>query len=405
MEQEAIARLETLERRLARLEAKRAVNDYQGWDTYETWVISLWMDNEAKQAVKMQMQAQSFLGQNKGDKREAAYDFAQWLQAEFEENLPHAYKADVYGDLLSGALSQVDWREIADYWMSDAEWKPPIIPTRTATRKKQGEAGPPVVEASPEVLDILRRSTVDDDGLTLPPEQLERSLYEAVNTLLLLAGCKWNTGKKRHLFKTKAAREKIKALLESGQVVDEKKHFQAFYTPATVAAELVGLADIQAGMTCLEPSAGEGAIALAAKQAGANVTTVEMNPEAVSVLESHGFTPEVRDFLTLEPQAAYDRVLMNPPFTNHQDIRHVQHAYRFLKPGGKLYSIMSPSFTFGDAKERQEFRQFLAEHGRVVKELPAGAFSESGTEVRTVIVELAKPADDTPADLFSFTAS
>jgi hypothetical protein len=48
-----IERLRQVENRLSRLEAKRAINDYQGWDTYETWVISLWMDNDTKQAVKM----------------------------------------------------------------------------------------------------------------------------------------------------------------------------------------------------------------------------------------------------------------------------------------------------------------------------------------------------------------
>lgn len=245
------------------------------------------------------------------------------------------------------------------------------------------------LKANQDILDIIAKSDIDDTGLTLTG-QLDRKQYEAVNKFLELAGAKWNRAAKRHMFQS-GAKAKLDALLGSGEIVDEKKQYQAFYTPAAIAAALVETAGIKPGMSVLEPSAGEGAIALAARDAGAEVWCIELNPAAREALKGHGFRPNHNDFLTVEPQHALlvDRVLMNPPFTNDQDVKHVMHAFRFLKPGGSLYAIMSPGFQWGDSRRvRSAFRDLVSNHGRVAQELPPGTFSESGTEVRTVIVEL-----------------
>ena len=39
----------------------------------------------------------------------------------------------------------------------------------------------------------------------------------------------------------------------------------------------------------------------------------------------------------------YDRIIANPPFTKNQDIDHVMQMWNFLKPGGRIVSIMSNS--------------------------------------------------------------
>lgn len=245
-----------------------------------------------------------------------------------------------------------------------------------------------VLKATPEIIDIISGSEMDDTGLTLKG-QLDRNQYTAVNKFLELAGAKWNKGKKRHIFEP-GAKAKIDALLGSGQIVDEKKQFQAFYTPKELAEDLVSLAGVEDGITVLEPSAGRGAIALAAREAGADVYCIEINPESCKELTAQGFRAGEGDFLAIKPEEAsqWHRVLMNPPFTNDQDIQHVLHAYQFLLPKGKLYAIMSPGFQYGSTKRRAAFRDFVAKNGSVVKELDAGAFKESGTMVRTVIVEL-----------------
>jgi 16S rRNA G1207 methylase RsmC len=46
------------------------------------------------------------------------------------------------------------------------------------------------------------------------------------------------------------------------------------------------------------------------------------------------------DFLALsEGLGQFDRIVMNPPFDHDTDIDHIRHAYRMLKPGGRLVAI------------------------------------------------------------------
>ena len=125
-----------------------------------------------------------------------------------------------------------------------------------------------------EVKDILRRSTVTATSIELPPGQLPRPLYAAVNKALDFIGGKWHRGLKRHVFATDP-RPKLATILDKGVAVDEQKLYQAFYTPAELAAEVAGLADVD-GRTVFEPSAGRGALVRAVLAAGAKqVATVE----------------------------------------------------------------------------------------------------------------------------------
>jgi 16S rRNA G1207 methylase RsmC len=92
------------------------------------------------------------------------------------------------------------------------------------------------------------------------------------------------------------------------------------------------------------------------------------------------------DFLSIEPRQDYDRVVMNPPFENQQDIDHVLHALEFLRPGGRLVSIMSAGVLFRQNKKTVEFREMIDE----ITALPEGSFKLSGTNVNTSMVVINK---------------
>lgn len=92
------------------------------------------------------------------------------------------------------------------------------------------------------------------------------------------------------------------------------------------------------------------------------------------------------DFLMVEPEPIYDRVVMNPPFGRQADIKHVNHALKFLKSGGMLVSVMSSSVTFRSNKLTADFRQMVEDRGGHIEELPESSFKSSGTMVNTVIV-------------------
>lgn len=173
--------------------------------------------------------------------------------------------------------------------------------------------------------------------------------------------------------------------------------FDFFPTPDPLAQRLVKLAGVKPGMSVLEPSAGTGCIAAAAAAAGGNVVCVEIQSKFIPGLKAAGYIVVPGDFLTLDwPENAalqYDAVVMNPPFSKCQDVRHISHAWGFLKPGGTLVSVASSGTKFRSDKLTQEFRSWVNELRGEIIDLPDGSFSESGTEVSTIIIKLRKTAE------------
>lgn len=164
-----------------------------------------------------------------------------------------------------------------------------------------------------------------------------------------------------------------------------------FPTPAPVVARMIEAAGLEPGMTVLEPSAGTGAIASAVHALGCQVTCVELSASLADVLDAACYRQVIRaDFLEYGPRdnpagaEYYDRVLMNPPFT--QEVRHVLHAHRFLRAGGLLVAVMSAGVQF--RADRATFREFISRRGGSIRALPDDSFALSGTSVRTVIVTI-----------------
>ncbi len=165
-----------------------------------------------------------------------------------------------------------------------------------------------------------------------------------------------------------------------------------FPTPDALADRMVEEAGIEPGMDVLEPSAGKGSLADRAKAAGGNVDAVEVNHSLRTLLETKGHTLAGSDFTTFEPGKLYDRILMNPPFENSQDIEHVQRAYNLLKPGGRLVAIMSEGPFFRQDKKATAFRDWLDSFpDHTAEALPRGTFMASdiqtGVSTRLVIID------------------
>ncbi len=166
-----------------------------------------------------------------------------------------------------------------------------------------------------------------------------------------------------------------------------------FPTPEPLARELLRLADIQAGNIVIEPSAGKGDLAdlIAEEHPDCRLTCIEQCHSLVEILAAdhtviHG------DWL--EQNLLADRIVMNPPFENAQDIDHVRYAYDRLLPGGKLVSIISAgSLSRSDNKARQ-FKEWLDGLKADVHCNPEGAFLSSfrPTGVNTATVVITKAA-------------
>lgn len=126
-------------------------------------------------------------------------------------------------------------------------------------------------------------------------------------------------------------------IVASGCIPDQRAH-QFYPTPEELAQRVVDMAEIEDGHAVLEPSAGQGGIAdlLPREQA----TCVEISPLHCAILRAKGLHTIEADFLSWQPGRTFDRIVMNPPFSEGRARMHVQRAFEMLAPGGRLVAIM-----------------------------------------------------------------
>jgi hypothetical protein len=263
-----------------------------------------------------------------------------------------------------------------------------------------------------------------------------------------------------------ATPDRIKEL-ERSMVGRANDGLDFFPTSPAVVQSMLDAAEIAEGMAVLEPSAGMGHIADAiVAETGVWPDVVEISGQRRELLEAKGFhLAEVNDFMNMEPRrfftygdtfrapdgsegimrgvggmgsqrvrledaqgnrlglydrselvgvaqngswSGYDRIVMNPPFSDGRDIQHVMHAYSLLRPGGRIVAIMGEGAFFQSNKRAEAFRDWLDERGATNEKLPDGSFMDPSLPVNTAVAarmvvidkpqgdaELARSVDDT----------
>lgn len=169
-----------------------------------------------------------------------------------------------------------------------------------------------------------------------------------------------------------------------------------FPTPRELADRVVSMAAIGPGQTVLEPSAGKGDLAdrILAQAPYSTVATCELRSGLAAILTAKGYDPNVCDIMDLDGPELYDRVVMNPPFEDGQDVDHVRHCFeKLLKPGGRLVSIVSEAVFFRTDRKYADFREWMApklfndpeqERGAFTG---AAAFRQTGTATRVIVLD------------------
>lgn len=127
----------------------------------------------------------------------------------------------------------------------------------------------------------------------------------------------------------------------------------------------------------LEPSCGDGRIMDVLRERGQDCFGIEYHPARASVARSKGHPVLTANFLEHPATPQFDVVVMNPPFYGRHYVKHVQHALKFLKPGGTLVSILPATAHYDHGELKGEWR-----------DLPVGSFSESGTNVPTGMLRM-----------------
>ena len=165
--------------------------------------------------------------------------------------------------------------------------------------------------------------------------------------------------------------------------------FNLFQTPPELASRLAGylLPGLGDDARILEPSAGLGRLYRATREAGhaGPLVMVEQSPDCCRELydltaDDRGATLRQGDFLAMETAelgGPFDGVIMNPPFKQWRDIKHIRRALMHLNPGGRLVAICANG-------PRQ--RAALQDDATDWIELPSGTFRETGTNVNAAIV-------------------
>ena len=189
---------------------------------------------------------------------------------------------------------------------------------------------------------------------------------------------------------TRAKLEEMLSALKAGvQIIAAP---QLFPTPPALAERMVEEADIQPNHRVLEPSAGTGAIvdairtAIQAAGGQCDIEAVEINPALAHRLAFHDALGANRvrlgDFLEQNGNLGqFDRIVMNPPFENGSDIKHIQHAMKMLKPGGRLVAICA-----NGPRQQANLKPLAENSGGWYEDLPAGTFASQGTNVNTALL-------------------
>lgn len=255
------------------------------------------------------------------------------------------------------------------------------------------------IKISDDVVASIRRCQLNGNTLVMPDPSTEKfDNWPQMKKVFDAMGGKWNSKQKAVVFPSDAAMLLLPAV-EAGEAFHPKKAFQFFETPRGVADFLVKRATGDwdgTPMRVLEPSAGNGALVEAMCRAwseyGLHIHVCEIQETCRAMLTGKGYRLIGDDFLKVGPDPVYDRIVMNPPFQNGQDAKHVSHAFEFLKPGGRLISVMSAAVGTNQNNTYRSFRTLLATVGGRFESLPDHAFRESGTNVSTVYVVMDKPS-------------
>jgi hypothetical protein len=210
-----------------------------------------------------------------------------------------------------------------------------------------------------------------DFRVRITGELLERNLYEDVNEVFRRLRGAWKGGKTQaHVFPFDP-KPLIEAVIASGELPPDNP-YALFPTPPAVVEAMIPqtLKDRHAfaqrnptytfdPIRVLEPSAGLGAIATAVRAyllPHDTLVQVEIDPFLAAML--HGEVHN-QDFLTYTPDAPFDYVLMNPPFSVDGDalayITHIEHAWGMLTDRGVLVAITPRSGEAGQPSASPRF--------------------------------------------------
>lgn len=226
------------------------------------------------------------------------------------------------------------------------------------------------------VLDMFRRATLTEAGGLVLPE-MTRDLYTKCQKALDKMGFKWDRRQRVHVMQGDLdPAAALAEMIETGSIPNGNQF--AYWPSSPLLVDTVMDVAVQLGArfnTILEPSAGEGAIVNAARQIPSveTIVAVEVQPKRAAALRRFASVEVVEcDFLALRPSQVFDTVLMNPPFAVQGSalayVDHIEHAMKFLAPGGVLVSVVPAGYRFRTDGKIARLRAAISQHEHIIEE-------------------------------------
>jgi len=235
--------------------------------------------------------------------------------------------------------------------------------------------------------------------------------YDRLRWVMESYGGRWNErckGFKFNEFDDEKLKS-IKADLSVGFVnLSEEKRTRekdAFFpTPVKIVDKMIEIAGLKPDSIMLESSAGTGRILDEARKivnSLDNFVVIELNESRQQVLRSKGyhvdfggtFEDSLKDPEILKKLKRCDKVVINPPFKNDMDVKHLLISYMVCADKADIVSIMQENSLYYSRSIHKVFKEFLNLIGKdayEVKSLPAGSFKSEMTTVDTVIIHIKK---------------
>jgi hypothetical protein len=225
------------------------------------------------------------------------------------------------------------------------------------------------------------------------PEKISDEVYDEIAAVVRSIGGTWSERHQAFCFNYDPSR-KLQEIVNTGvfflteeSLWREKRQF--YPTPADVVKSMVMMAEISEEHIVLEPSAGHGAI-LDLLPNKNNIVAVEIDKRNLAELKAKGYNPIWKDFLKVSGLLV-DRVVMNPPFSNFQDVKHVCHALDMLKVGGILVAVINENTLYrSEHPDCKPYMERIMAYKPEIIILDEGTFAESDTMIRTAILKIKK---------------
>lgn len=194
---------------------------------------------------------------------------------------------------------------------------------------------------------------IGDYGIRIEYDfQGKKEILERVNEIMgILGGVKSSEYKTYINYKFDYNPQKVfEDVIFHGAMPDQKTH-QFYPTPEIISEYVMRTADVKENDKVLEPSAGRGNLLrfLPSNVNKHNITCIEISEIFSKILLTKYPNTLNTDFLkwaekALQTNKRYDKIIMNPPFSDGRCVAHIQAAAKLLNTNGRLVAVLPSTY-------------------------------------------------------------